>query len=78
MGKDFKTNIEYVKDRPGHDRKYALDWSKIKKALGWQPEHDFDSHLKETIQWYKDNQTWWKPLKQESKDYLKEQYGSHN
>lgn len=55
--------IEYVKDRPGHDRRYAIDWSKINKNLGWKPEHKFEDYLKSTIDWYKKNQDWWKPLK---------------
>jgi dTDP-glucose 4,6-dehydratase len=54
--------IKYVKDRPGHDRRYALDISKIKR-LGWQPRHDFISALELTIDWYKNNRAWWKRLK---------------
>ncbi len=55
--------IEYVKDRPGHDRRYAMDWSKINKELGWKPEHNFDEYLKLTIDWYLKNQDWWRRLK---------------
>lgn len=55
--------VEYVKDRPGHDRRYAMDWSKINRELGWKPAHDFDQGLRETIEWYKANESWWKPLK---------------
>lgn len=55
--------IEYVKDRPGHDRRYAVDWSKINKDLGWEPKYDFDTWLTKTVQWYIDNQWWWRPLK---------------
>lgn len=62
MGKD-ESVIEFVKDRPGHDRRYAVDWTKIQKELGWKPEHDFDAWLEQTIQWYKKNESWWKPLK---------------
>jgi len=62
MGKD-ETQIEYVKDRPGHDRRYAVDWSRINKELGWKPEHNFDEYLKITVDWYKNNQEWWKKLK---------------
>lgn len=54
--------IEFVKDRPGHDKRYALDISKI-RALGWSPRHDFETALALTVQWYKDNTTWWKKLK---------------
>ncbi|MBI2074345.1 MAG: dTDP-glucose 4,6-dehydratase [Candidatus Levybacteria bacterium] len=68
--------IEFVKDRPGHDRRYAVDWSKIKNELGWQPLHNFDKWLEETINWYKINQEWWKRVKSgEYKDYYKKQYG---
>lgn len=55
--------IEFVKDRPGHDRRYAIDWSKINKELGWEPKHDFDEALKKTVDWYQKNQNWWKKLK---------------
>lgn len=54
--------IEYVQDRPGHDRRYSLDSSKI-RSLGWQPKYQFQQALKETISWYKDNQQWWERLK---------------
>ena len=55
--------IEYVKDRPGHDRRYAIDWTKINRKLGWSPKHSFDDGLKETINWYKTNENWWRRLK---------------
>src|SRR3989344_2569870 len=58
LGKD-ESLIEFVKDRPGHDRRYAIDWSKIKRELGWEPAHDFDSWLGKTIEWYKENESWW-------------------
>lgn len=54
--------IEYVKDRPGHDRRYSLDNSKI-RALGFEPRTDFESMLAETVQWYVENRWWWEPLK---------------
>ena len=75
MNKD-ESVIEYVKDRPGHDRRYAVDWSKVKQELGWEPLHSFDEWLKKTVEWYKNNESWWKRLK--SKDfqkYYKDQYG---
>ena len=50
--------IKYVPDRPGHDRRYALDSSKSKKELGWRPRYDFDKMLKETVRWYQDNPAW--------------------
>ena len=66
--------IEYVKDRPGHDRRYSVDWSKIKKTLDWEPKHDFDTWLEKTIKWYKNNTNWWKPLKEKQEGYFREQY----
>lgn len=65
FGKDKKF-IKFVKDRPGHDRRYAVDWSKINKDLGWKPKYDFNTWLLRTIEWYKENEWWWKPLKSES------------
>jgi len=75
MGKD-ENFIEYVKDRPGHDRRYAVDWSKIKNELGWKPLHNFDEWLEKTIAWYKENENWWRDVKTgEYQKYYKEQYG---
>jgi dTDP-glucose 4,6-dehydratase len=62
MGKT-ENDIEYVKDRPGHDRRYTIDWSKINKELGWKPKFELDEYLKKTIDWYAENEEWWKPLK---------------
>ena len=53
----------YVADRPGHDRRYLLDSTKIKRELSWQPEIDFEDGLRQTIKWYKDHPDWWRPLK---------------
>jgi dTDP-glucose 4,6-dehydratase len=75
LGKD-ESSIEFVKDRPGHDRRYALDWSKIKNELGWQPLHNFDERLEKTVRWYQENDTWWKNVKNgEYKEYYQKQYG---
>ncbi len=69
--------IEHIKDRPGHDRRYAIDWSKIKNELGWQPAHGFDEWLEHTVEWYKNNQDWWKHIKSGVyKEYYKKQYKS--
>ena len=65
FGKD-EDAIKFVKDRPGHDRRYAVDWSKINKDLGWEPEHNFEEWLTKTVEWYKENEWWWKPLKEEA------------
>jgi len=54
--------IEYVSDRPGHDRRYSIDSSKIQKQTGWKPKYEFEQALKETVDWYTKNQQWWEPL----------------
>jgi len=61
MNKD-ESLIEFVEDRPGHDVRYSLDSSKIRKELGWKPKHDFEEALKQTVEWYLENEWWWKPL----------------
>lgn len=67
--------IEPIKDRPGHDRRYSIDFSKMSKDFGWQPEKSFADGLKETINWYRNNEGWWKPLKSgEHLSYFKKQY----
>jgi dTDP-glucose 4,6-dehydratase len=53
-----------VPDRPGHDRRYALDWTKTRTELGWEPSVDFDRGLAETVQWYAANRAWWTPLRE--------------
>jgi dTDP-glucose 4,6-dehydratase len=62
MGAD-ESSIEYVEDRKGHDLRYSVDWTKINRELGYEPRVRFEDGLKETIQWYRDNEAWWKPLK---------------
>ncbi len=67
--------MEFVGDRPGHDVKYAIDASKIKNELGWQPEFEFEQWLKATVDWYKQNQVWWKRIKSgEYQEYYQQQY----
>ena len=61
-----KDALKFVKDRPGHDRKYAVDWSKINRELGWRPQFEFDEWLVKTVEWYKTNEWWWRPLKSEA------------
>lgn len=73
MGKG-EDMIELVKDRPGHDRRYAIDWSKAKRELGYAPAHSFDEYLAKTVQWYQENEWWWKPLKERSREYFQKQY----
>jgi len=68
--------IELVKDRPGHDKRYAIDFSKIKNELGWEPKIDFDQGLARTVEWYKNNPEWWQNVKSGAyKDYYRKQYG---
>ena len=62
MGAD-ESSIEYVEDRKGHDLRYSVDWTKIKGELGYEPQVSFEDGLRETIQWYRDNEAWWNPLK---------------
>jgi len=74
MNKD-ESMLEFVKDRPGHERRYAIDWSKINKELDWKPEYDFDEYLKITIDLYMKNQSWWKNIKSgEYQKYYRKQY----
>ncbi|KRL00991.1 dTDP-glucose 4,6-dehydratase [Liquorilactobacillus capillatus] len=58
-----KQSLKYVNDRLGHDRRYAMDATKIENELGWHPIHDFEISLKETIRWYLKNEKWWRGLK---------------
>lgn len=68
--------ITFVKDRPGHDRRYAVNWQKIANEFGWQPSHDFETALTKTINWYKENQEWVRHVKSgEYEVYYKKQYG---
>lgn len=67
--------IEHVKDRPGHDRRYAIDCSKV-QALGWNSQHNFEQAIEATVKWYVDNETWWRKIKsgQRYKEYYHRQY----
>jgi dTDP-glucose 4,6-dehydratase len=65
--------ITFVKDRPGHDRRYAIDASKIKKELGWSPKMTFETGMKSTVKWYLENEKWWKDIL--SGDYKLERLG---
>ena len=68
--------IRYVKDRPGHDRRYAIDPTKIETELGWKPKYNFDTGIRQTIDWYLNNQDWWKHiLSGEYSQYFEKMYG---
>ncbi|MEI6614612.1 MAG: dTDP-glucose 4,6-dehydratase [Chrysiogenales bacterium] len=72
-GKSYQDLITYVSDRPGHDYRYAIDFSKIKSELGWKPSHSYHSGLEKTIKWYIANQTWWQAIQE--KKYNLERLG---
>jgi dTDP-glucose 4,6-dehydratase len=71
-----ETLISPVADRPGHDRRYALDSGKV-RALGWKPAHDFASALAATVEWYRARADWWRPIKSgEFRAYYERQYAA--
>jgi dTDP-glucose 4,6-dehydratase len=59
----YKDLINFVKDRPGHDQRYAIDATKLETELGWRAQEDFDSGIRRTVQWYLDNEWWWGPIR---------------
>jgi dTDP-glucose 4,6-dehydratase len=68
--------IQYVKDRPGHDRRYAMDIERIKKDLGWKPARRFEEGIRQTVQWYRENEPWWRGIKTGAYlQYYEKQYG---
>ena len=68
--------IKYVTDRPGHDRRYAIDPKKLETELGWKPEYNFDTGMEQTIQWYLDNREWWEHIiSGEYSKYFEKMYG---
>ncbi len=69
MGASWATAVKYVKDRAGHDRRYAIDASKIQRELGWTPKRRFETAIAETIAWYQQHQDWWRNIK--SGEYLR-------
>lgn len=73
--KSYAEQITFVKDRPGHDQRYAIDASKIKRELGWKPKETFDSGIKKTVQWYLDNLVWIEGVVSGSyRDWVQQQY----
>ena len=68
--------VQFVTDRPGHDRRYAMDSSKAKSQLGWSPDYTFESGLAQTVEWYLANQQWWERVRSGAyQDYYRRQYG---
>ena len=61
---NFDDAVTYVKDRPGHDWRYAIDPTKMQTELGWKPKYDFESGLRQTVEWYVNNRAWWEPILQ--------------
>lgn len=69
--------IRFVPDRPGHDRRYAIDPTKIRRELGWEPQYTFEKGIRETIRWYLDNREWWERVKSgDYQEYYAKQYGN--
>ena len=74
MGKD-PDDFDWVRDRPGHDRRYAIDPSKIHRELGWLPKTTFDEGIQKTVRWYLDNRQWWEEiLSGEYQSYFEKMY----
>ena len=76
LGKD-ESYIEFVEDRPGHDFRYSIDSTKIRE-LGWKPKYSFEEGIKLTVEWYKNNEWWWKPLIEKNKNILAETPWKYN
>ncbi len=76
MDCDWDKSVTYVKDRPGHDRRYAIDAGKIQRELGWKPQFKFEEAIKSTIAWYRAHEPWWRAIKSgEYLTYYQQQYG---
>ncbi|MBA4396188.1 MAG: dTDP-glucose 4,6-dehydratase [Syntrophus sp. (in: bacteria)] len=76
QGRSRRDLITFVQDRPGHDRRYAIDFSKLSKSLGWRPQESFETGLRKTIRWYLDHRAWCERIKTgEYRKWLQEHYG---
>jgi dTDP-glucose 4,6-dehydratase len=77
-GQPYTTQITYVKDRPGHDRRYAIDASKIHRELGWKPAETFDSGIRKTVQWYLEHPEWVAHVQSgDYRNWIGQQYGAN-
>ena len=74
MDKD-ESHLQFISDRPGHDRRYSVDWSLIKQELGWEPTVTLKQGLQQTVDWYRQHQEWWQQLKNSNQDWFTQQYG---
>jgi dTDP-glucose 4,6-dehydratase len=76
-GQSYKTQITFVTDRPGHDRRYAIDAGKLERQLGWKPAETFDTGIRKTVRWYLDNQEWVRNVTSGAyQDWVGTQYGT--
>lgn len=76
-GQSYAEQITYVQDRPGHDRRYAIDARKLERELGWKPAETFETGIRKTVQWYLDNQAWVQNVTSGAyRDWLSQQYGA--
>lgn len=76
-GLSYRTQITFVKDRPGHDRRYAIDATKVERELGWKPAETFDTGIRKTVRWYLDHESWVRHVTSgEYRDWVSRQYGA--
>ena len=68
--------MQYVTDRPGHDRRYAIDFSKIEKEIGWTPRYNLEEGLRQTVRWYAEQENWWRRIKSGAyREFYEKHYG---
>ena len=71
-----RTLIRHVEDRPGHDRRYAVDSSRLTRLTGWKPQIAFEQGIRQTVEWYRRNEAWWRPIKEgDFRAYYERMYG---
>jgi dTDP-glucose 4,6-dehydratase len=76
-GRSYSDQVTFVKDRPGHDRRYAIDTRKIERELGWHPEESFESGIRKTVEWYLENQPWVEGVTSGAyRNWVSQHYGS--